>query len=314
MEVILNNFLVALPLFALVGLGVAASLLKIVTHDIGAALSRFAFAVVIPVLLFRIMSNITQKPAPDWKIVIAFFGACFIVYFVSRFLARTVLGLTAEERCVFGIGAVFSNNVFLGLPLALELLGESAAPAVAVVFSLNDFIMWTAVTISIEMLRSSSPNIAGTLTKGLLRTLKNPIIIAIILGFCWSLTGLTMPAPMQKTVDLMSAAATPTALFAVGVGLTQYRITTGLKTTAAITFLKLGIQPLAVYTLCRLVGLGYAETQAICLLACLPVGVNVYIMATQFNVLQGPTANSLLVTTVLASVTMPVIMSLLGLL
>lgn len=54
--------------------------------------------------------------------------------------------------------------------------------------------------------------------------------------------------------------------------------------------------------------------QATCLLACLPVGVNVYIMAQEFKVMQGATANSLLVTTALAAVTMPLIMSCFGLL
>lgn len=114
-------------------------------------------------------------------------------------------------------------------------------------------------------------------------------MIGIILGFFWSISNLSMPAPMAKTIGMMADAAAPVALFAVGVGLTQYRITANLSTTLLITFLKLGLQPLVVYGLCRIFNLGH-------------------------EAMQGATANSLLVTTALAAVTMPLIMSCFGLL
>ena len=147
-----------------------------------------------------------------------------------------------------------------------------------------------------------------------MRSLRNPIVIGIILGLLWSLTGLEMPVPLKKTVDLMANAASPVALFAVGVGLTQYKLRSHFETTGLITVLKLGVQPVVVILLGHLMGLTGPELQAVCLLGCLPVGVNVYIMAQEFNVLQGPTANSLLLTTILAAVTLPAVLSLLGLL
>ena len=249
MTVFLNNFLIALPLFALVGLGYLFASLRLVTPEIGKALSKFAFTVAIPTLLFRLMSNITQLPAPK-----------------------------------------------LGVPIS------------------NAFLMWTFATVQIEFSRSRSPSLSKTIYQGTMRSLRNPIVIGIILGLLWSLTGLQMPVPLKKTVDLMANAASPVALFAVGVGLTQYKLRSHFETTGLITVLKLGVQPVVVFLLGRLMGLTGPELQAVCLLGCLPVGVNVYIMAQEFNVLQGPTANSLLLTTVLAAVTLPAVLSLLGLL
>ena len=71
MTVFLNNFLIALPLFALVGLGYLFASLRLVTPEIGKALSKFAFTVAIPTLLFRLMSNITQLPAPKLGVPIS---------------------------------------------------------------------------------------------------------------------------------------------------------------------------------------------------------------------------------------------------
>lgn len=48
------------------------------------------------------------------------------------------------------------------------------------------------------------------------------------------------------------------------------------------------------------------------LLGSMAVGVNIYLMSRQFNALGGPVASSLLVSTVLAAVTTPLILTLMG--
>ena len=44
----------------------------------------------------------------------------------------------------------------------------------------------------------------------------NPIILGILAGILWSASGWTMPAIMSKTVDSLSAMATPMGLIAMG--------------------------------------------------------------------------------------------------
>lgn len=314
MSVFANNFLIALPLFLLVALGFFFASVKLISPEVGKALSKFAFTVAIPALLFRLMSGITRMPAPDWGVAVAFFGSCLIVFLAGRVLAKHFCRLRSDEQTIFGMATVFSNNIQLGVPISTALLTEASMPALAVIFSLNAFLMWTFATAAIEFSRSSSPSLAKTIAEGTVRTLKNPIVIGIIAGLLWSLTGLELPAPAQKVVDLMAGAASPVALFAVGVGLTQYKLQSNLATTSLITVLKLGLQPVVVFALGLLMGLSTPELQAVCLLGCLPVGVNVYLMAQEFNVMQGATANSLLITTVLAAFTLPLVMGLLGLL
>ena len=64
------------------------------------------------------------------------------------------------------------------------------------------------------------------------------------------------------------------------------------------------------WLLARALLLPPVETQAIVLLAALPVGANVYLMSRQFGTLGGPVAASLVVSTALAAVTTPLILAL----
>jgi len=79
-----------------------------------------------------------------------------------------------------------------------------------------------------------------------------------------------------------------------------------------MTSLKLVAQPLAVWLLARALALPPLETSAIVLLAALPVGANVYLMSRQFDTLGGPVAASLVLSTLLAAATTPLVLVLIG--
>ena len=68
----------------------------------------------------------------------------------------------------------------------------------------------------------------------------------------------------------------------------------------------------APWLLAWMLALPRLETDAIVMLASLPVGANVYLMSRQFNTLGGPVAASLVLSTALAAVTTPLILALIG--
>lgn len=307
----IQNFLIAFPLFFIIAAGFAFAKSGLVKAEMGTALSKFSFTVSLPILLFKLMSDLPNMPSPDWRIAIAYFSSCFVVFVAGFFIAKRIFGLDHAGRTLFGMAGIFPNNVQMGVPLAISLLGQASLPAISVIFSLNAFLMWTLVTIMIDLGRNRNPSVLKTAFKGTIATVKNPIICSMFFGIAWGLLGITLPEPLQKPIDLMANAAAPIALFAVGIGLTQYRIRSSLNLSAVICALKLCLQPLTVYLLCLAIGLPEGETKAACFMASLPVGVNVYIMAQEFNAMQGETASALLITTALSALTVPMILSLL---
>jgi len=149
-------------------------------------------------------------------------------------------------------------------------------------------------------------------TKTALGVLKNPLIIGILSGTFYSLTGLPLPDSIDKPIGMLSQIGVPLSLVALGMGLAEYRIRDGWQISVAICLIKLVVQPLVVWVLAVALGLPEMETRVVVLLGSMAVGVNIYLMSRQFNVLGGPVAASLLMSTALAAVTTPLILTLMG--
>jgi predicted permease len=96
----------------------------------------------------------------------------------------------------------------------------------------------------------------------------------------------------------------------LGMGLAKYRISDRWRVSVAICVLKLLVRPVIVYVIARPLSLPPTETQAIVMLASLPVGANVYLMSRQFYTLGGPVAASLVLSTAMAAASTPLVLSL----
>jgi predicted permease len=102
------------------------------------------------------------------------------------------------------------------------------------------------------------------------------------------------------------------ALIALGMGLAEYGIRDGLRFSLAVCTIKLVVLPFVVWGLAWSLGLPKMETQVVVLLSSMATGANVYLMSRQFKALEGPTASALVLSTLLASVTTPFILTLMN--
>lgn len=272
--------------------------------------SKLVFTVALPALLFHMMTGLSELPPVDTRLLIAFFGGCFIVFLIGRLVSARVFHLNGVEQSVFALAGVFSNNVLLGVPIARFTLGEAALPSVALVLVFNALTLWTLVTVSVEWARHGSFTVRG-FGRTALSVLQNPLVAAIIAGTLFGLSGLKLFPWAEATLDGIGKLAAPLALLVLGMGLAEYGIRQGLSQSVAICVIKLIVQPLAVWALAALLGLPPLETSVVVLLASLAIGVNVYLMAMEFDSLQSTIASSLVLSTGLASITTPILLSLL---
>ncbi|HET9763600.1 MAG TPA: AEC family transporter, partial [Casimicrobiaceae bacterium] len=182
---------------------------------------------------------------------------------------------------------------------------------ISLVLVFNSLLLWTLATVSVEWARHRALSWSGYL-QAAKAVLTNPVVASILIGTAWGLVALPLPGFVDQTLALVSEAAVPLSLIALGMGLAEYGIQKGWRVSCAMTLLKLGVQPLAVWLLARALALPPLETNAIVLLAALPVGVNVHLMSRQFDTLGGPVASSLVISTALAAVTTPLTLALMG--
>jgi predicted permease len=301
------------PMFALAALGFALGRCAFWRASWTQGITRFVFAVPLPALLVHLMSDLSSLPPVDARLLLAFFGSCFLVFGFGRVVGKLAFGLDGVGQSVFALGGVFSNNVLLGVPIAKLALGPEAMPSVALVLVFNALTLWTLVTVSIEWARHGSLSFAG-IRQTLRGLFSNPIILAVLGGAALGLSRLQLPSPVTQALSALSAVAGPLALVVVGLGLSRYGVRRGLAPGLAITALKLVVQPAVIWLLALALGLPPMERHAVVLLGSLSVGVNVYLVAAQFETLQGPVAASMVLSTALAAVTTPLVLALQGLL
>ncbi len=301
----------AAPLFVLVLIGYLLVTIGRWPKTIGDAMTRFVFAAALPALLFRLMSDLSRLPPVDARLLIAYFGGCLILFVIGRFVAARLFKLDGVSQSVFALGGIFSNNVLLGVPLAQVTLGDAAMPAVALILVFNALILWTLVTVSVEWARHGHLS-ARAFARTAWSVITNPVVASILLGALFGLTGWKLPHMIDKPLALVADSATPLALVVLGMGLAEYGVRSGWRAGTAITILKLVGQPLIVWGLCVVLGLSALEVQAAVLLASLSVGVNVYLMAREFQVMESAVASSMVLSTALASVTTPIVLTLLA--
>jgi malonate transporter and related proteins len=253
------------------------------------------------------MIDFRALPPVDARLLIAYFGGSLVMFAISRIVAARAFAMDGVSQTIFAMGTIFSNNVLLGIPLAKIILGDASLPAVSLVVVFNSLILWTLVTVSVEWARNRDVSLRGFATTARSVVL-NPVVSSVLLGIAFSFTGLSMPRVATETLGLMSQAAVPMSLIVLGMGLAEYGIGEGVAPSIVLSLLKLVAAPLLVYAIARALSLPAIETQAVVMLASLPVGANVYIMARQFGALQAPVATSLVLTTALAALTTPLLL------
>lgn len=299
----------SLPLFAIIGVGYVIARVFHVREVWIDRLSSLCFVVFVPLLLFRMMTTIGSLPKVDARLLIAYFGSCLIVFVIGRVVALKFFKLDGVGQSVFALGGVFSNNVLLGLPLVKLLIGDAGLPPAALVLVFNALTLWTLVTVSIEWAKHGSLSLHG-FWRTASSVLRNPIVLGILLGTAYGLLIGPLPALIDQPLVTINNFTAPAVLFALGLSLASYPVVQAWQESLAVSAIKLIVQPLMVYALALLLRLPPLETKVVVLLASSATGVNVYLMARQFNTQQTAMASSLVLSTALAALTTPLLLAL----
>jgi hypothetical protein len=309
MQTFLRLLSLTAPLFLLIAIGYALTRVFRWPQSASDALTRFVFSVAIPAFLFRLMSDFSRMPPVDPTLLVAYFGGCLVLFLLGRLVSSVLFRRDGAAQSVFALGGVFANTVLLGIPMAKITLGEASIPAVSLVVVFNALLLFTLVTVSVEWSRTGHWSWSGF--GGTVRgVVTNPVVAGILAGMAFGFSGLTLPAMVDQTLGLMSQAAVPLSLIVLGMGLAEYGTREGWRESVAIVALKLVAQPAIVWLLARALALPPLETQAIVLLAAMPVGANVYLMSRQFGTMEGPVASSLVLSTAIAAATTPLTLAL----
>lgn len=318
---------VTIPFFALVLIGYLAARAKILPLEAVPGLNIFVLYFALTAMLFQLAAQTPVATLLDPVLVTFWLVAGLLVLAIATATSRR-RGLGWLDSSFGGLIAVLSNSGFLGVPILVALLGPQAGGAVIVTL-LVDIVFLQSIALALSHRNAAYRlGVWGEIRAALLRSARNPLPWAIILGAAWGATGMALPGPVADVLDLLAAAATPVALFTIGAVLareqqrtaTVGRVRTGVRAFGDVYWLaslKLFVHPLVVWVLGVFViapGLPLSEFDltVLVLVAALPSATNVSVLAERFGADNGRIARVILVSTALGFLTFSAAVALLA--
>lgn len=292
---------VALPVFAVIALGLAAGRLKLAGAEDSAALNKFVFRFAMPAALFGLMAGTHGLQPSDFSFAGAFAATAVAVMAAAYAIGRGPLRLRAPEAGVHALASSFGNAVFLGLPIALSVEGW-ARPFV--ILMLVEGILIIGLGAALIDRRGGSGGVASQSGSFFIRPLKNPLVVAAIAGFAFASLGGELPEPVRRMVDILGRAAGGAALFSLGLFFATRplpRIGEVGANVAAIAAMKMGALPALTLAALHLVGVDDAAHRgAAALFTATPVAVGTFVMASQYRAYERQSVAAIAATTALA--------------
>ena len=279
------------------------------SSDCGRALSRFAFFVALPPLMFI---SIISNPIADimnLDFILRYEIGSLMIFVIAFLFARYMFQINGQDKAIFALNATFPNYGFMGIPLIFLLFGSEAAIPVALILVFDAIILLTLVSL-FSSFESDEP-VHSNLKVAFRALTTNPLLLSALAGFIFSIAGLELGKLPKTTFDILAGAAAPTALFALGINLVE---TPSAKDIGEITFLaftKLVVHPLLVLSLFFFwPAAGEASVPDMwigvaVILASLPIAANAYALADYYNSYTHKTSAAIFVSTVFACLTLP---------
>lgn len=300
-------FLKTLPFFAIIGLGYWAGRTRFFSSEATAYLTKFVFYFTLSAMLFRFSANLSLAEVLNWRLIGGYLMGCLAVYGLATGVAmlrkQDIATAAVEAQC-----ATIGNVGFLGVPMLTLLMGAEAIGPVMMVLAVDLIVFSSLIVILITGSRDGRMHIGvlKTVTLGLLR---NPMIVAISLGFIWSALEIPIPDPMNEFLAILGGAATPGALFAIGASLAG-KSAERANVALWLTFAKLILHPLFVaIAVLWLIPIDSYSASVVIAAAALPVAGNVYMLAQHYGVAPHRASAAILFSTVISIATVSVVIA-----
>ncbi|GAA4608814.1 putative permease [Actinoplanes octamycinicus] len=238
-------------------------------------LARVVWLVLNPCLLFTGVAG-ADLTALFSEPLLASAGAALLC-----FAAYPVIVRNRQNRIIGALSGGYVNANYIGIPIATYILGDAAL--VVPIIMLQLLVVTPIALTLLELAATGRTSVRATLTT----PLRNPMIVAVLLGAAVSLTGVRLPAMVLDPLITVGHAAVPLVLIAFGMSLSGRRVLApgpDRAATVVAVLLKTVAMPLLAVLLATGLRLSADETYAVTVLACLPTAQNVYLYGQRFGV------------------------------
>lgn len=305
-------FLKTVPFFALIFCGYVAARTRFFPPDAARILTKFVFYFALSAMLFRLAATLplNELYQPEFLKAYAIGSAILYVLVIAVALFRRV---SWAEAGFEAHTAVIGNVGFLGLPMFVSMFGAAAAAPIMMGLIVDLVLFGSVIVIIVEATKGGSHGL-GAIRTAIMGLFKNPMIMAVLAGLIWSLVDLPWFQPLDEFTQILGAAATPGALFAIGCSLAVQSADQKAGIAVWLTAIKLFAHPLlvAVFVLHVFEVDPFVAAIAICS-AAMPTAGNVFILAQHYGIGEQRVSATILISTAISILTVTAVIGLVGL-
>lgn len=232
-------------------------------------------------------------------------AAVFLTYLVSIIISKLVFKgvINTNLRRIYTYGSIYSNNGFMGVPLAQALFGSTG-----VFFAVASMVGFNVMNWTHGVSLFNPEHQESALTK-LRSIILNPNIIAIIVGFLMFYFSWHFPSLISSFIGYGSAAFTPMSMIIigsnlVGVKLANLKISWGEFGTLLLRHI---IYPLVTLCLLKLFAISGTALYTTVILGSCPVAGLVVLFTLQSKGDTKPAVTLMSISTLLSLVTIPLV-------
>ncbi|MCJ0975222.1 AEC family transporter [Pseudomonas sp. PS1] len=270
---------VVLPVFALILLGFVCRRTGRMGPTGASELNRFVVWLGLPALLFSVVARSTWSELWQPGFITAFAVGCLGVFAFTlgyRLLQKQPL----VDASLDALGASYANTGYIGIPLCMLVLGDEALQPAMVASIVVVCVLFAIALACVETGLHAGQGFGRTLAKVAAALLRNPLVVAPLLGGLWAASGATLPVPLATLLKLLGAAAAPCALVSLGLFLAQPQPGGRVTGVWPLVGLKLIAQPLITgYLAFQVFELPPLWAYSALLLSALPTGTGPYMLA-----------------------------------
>ncbi|MDH0704872.1 AEC family transporter [Pseudomonas toyotomiensis] len=240
------------PIFILIGLGFLSARIALVNRDQVRGMGTFVIYFALPSLVFKALAERSLSEVLNGPYLAAYAMASLSLFGIGLLLARRWRGQGLSSSAILAMGMAVPNSGFVGYPIAVMVIGPTAALAMALGMLVENLLM---IPLALAIAEAGRQDGQGwtVVRETALRLLRNPLIIAIVLGLGMSLLELRLPVVPARVIDMLAAASAPVALFVIGATLNGMKIGGIAADLAQTSIGKLILHPLLMFAALSLV-------------------------------------------------------------
>ena len=291
-----------LPVFGVMVLGFLLRRRSFLTQGFCQTGNRLVFNLCLPAMLLRQIASMGGVRASDGGFLLYAFAATLAgvlaVWLPAHFFMKNKTQVGA-----FAQGAFRGNTALLGAALLQSICGSQAYAPLIILAAVPAYNVLSVVVLSLEAGGGGTLDRARVLG-ALKQVARNPILLGILAGMPFALTGRSIPLPADKVLSMLGGLASPLSLLVIGAGFRWQAALEKRRTTLLAALVKLVLLPAAALPPAAALGFRGEALVALLVMSGTPSAVSSYIMAENMGN-DGVLANGIVaVTTLLSAVTL----------